>query len=118
MSTSSSLDKQQEEEVQQFPDPLVSALAVSTVPGKQAEPILSMHVLQSIKKCIWAGEYIDLAYLLETNPVPEDEKFYEFSCTSHGTNKLSLTTTKPKAKIASYNAQNKAFRVLTEIVSL
>ena len=44
-------------------DPLVNALAVSTVPGKQPEPILSMHVSQSIKKCIWAGEYIDLAYL-------------------------------------------------------
>ena len=27
-------------------DPLVNALAVSTVPGKQQEPILSMHVSQ------------------------------------------------------------------------
>ena len=52
MSTNSSLDKHQEDEVQQSPDLLVSALAVSTVPGKQAEPILSMHVSQSIKKCI------------------------------------------------------------------
>ena len=76
-------------------DPLVNALAVSMVPGKQTEPILSMHVYQSIKKCIWAGEYIDLVYLLETNPVPEDEKSYEFACTSHTTNKLSLTTAKP-----------------------
>ena len=58
-----------------------------------------MHVSQSIKKYIWAGEYIDLAYLLETNLVPEDEKSYEFACTSHSTNKLSLTTTKPKTKI-------------------
>ena len=69
-----SLDKQQNQEDQPSPDPLVNALAVSTVPGKQPEPILSMHVSQSIKKYIWAGEYIDLAYLLETNPVPEDEK--------------------------------------------
>ena len=63
-------------------------------------------------------ENIDLAYLSETNPVPGDEKLYEFSCTSHMTNKLSLTTAKPKAKIKSYNAWNKAFRVLTKIVSL
>ena len=32
-------DKQPEEQAQQTPDPLVSALAVSTVPGKQVEPI-------------------------------------------------------------------------------
>ena len=118
MFTSSSLDKQQEEEVQQSPELLVSALAVSTVPCKQAEPTLSMHVSQSIKKCIWAREYINLVYLLETNLVPEDEKFYEFACTSHANNKLNLTTANPKAKIESYNAWNKAFRVLTEIVAL
>ena len=118
MLTSSSPEKQQEEEVQKSPDLLVSTLVVSTVPGKQAEPILSLHVLQSIKKYIWAREYIDLAYLLETNPVPEDENSYEFAGTSHSTNKLSLTTAKPKAKIESYNAWNKAFRVLAEIVAL
>ena len=67
---------------------------------------------------MWAGEYIDLAYLLETNPVPGDEKSYEFACTSNSTNKLSLTTAKPKAKIDSYNSWNKAFKVLTEIVTL
>ena len=77
-----------------------------------------MHVSQSIKKHIWAGEYIDLAYLLETNLVPEGEKSYEFACTSNSTNKLSLTTAKPQAKIESYNTWNKAFRVLTEIVAL
>ena len=53
-------------------DPLVNALAVSTAPGKQAEPILFVHVSQSIKKHIWTGEYIDLAYLLETNLVPKE----------------------------------------------
>ena len=99
-------------------DPLVNALAVLTVPGKQPEATLSMHVSQSIKKCIWAGEYIDLAYLLETNLVPEDEKSYEFACTFNSNNKLSLTTAKPKAKIESYNAWNKAFRVLREVVVL
>ena len=50
--------------------------------------------------------------------MPEDDKSYEFACTSNFTNKLSLTTAKPKAKIESYNSWNKAFRVLTEIVSL
>ena len=50
--------------------------------------------------------------------MPEDEKLYEFACTSHSTNKLSLTTAKPKAKIENYNSWNKAFRVLTEIVLL
>ena len=74
---------------QQLVDPLVNALAVSTVPGKQQEPILSMHVSQSLKKHIWAGEYIDLAYLLETNSVPEDKKSYEFACSSNSTNKLT-----------------------------
>ena len=66
---------------------------------------------------MWAGKYIDLAYLLETNPVPEDVKSYKFACISNST-KLSLTTAKPKAKIDSYNSWNKAFRVLTEIVAL
>ena len=103
--------------MQQTPDPLVSALAVSTVPGKEGEPILSMHVSQAIKKCIWAGEYIDLAYLLETSLVPVDEKFYEFACPSHSTSKLSLITAKPKAKIKRYNAWNKAFWVLTQLCS-
>ena len=51
-STSSLPDKQPEEQGQQTPDPLVSALSVSTVPGNQPEPILSMHFSQSIKKCI------------------------------------------------------------------
>ena len=55
------LDKQHDQEDHPLPDPLVNALAVSTVPGKQPEPILFMHVSQSIKKCIQAGEYIYLA---------------------------------------------------------
>ena len=50
--------------------------------------------------------------------MPENEKSYKFACTSHSTNKLNLTTAKPKAKIESHNAWNKAFRVLTEIVAL
>ena len=54
-------DKQHDQQDQPSPDPLVNTLAVSTVAGKQPEPILSMHVLQSINKNIWAGEYIDLA---------------------------------------------------------
>ena len=77
-----------------------------------------MHVSQSLKKCIWAGEYIDLAYLLETNPVPGDEQSYKFACSPNSINKLSLTTAKPKAKVDSYNSWNKTFWVLTEIVAL
>ena len=72
----------------------------------------------SIKKRIWAGQYIDLSYLLETKPVPDDDKTYEFSCFNSNTNKHSLTTAKPKAKVALYNSWNKAFRVLMEIVAL
>lgn len=105
-------------DAQQDTDQLVNALTVSTVPGNQNEPILSLHVSQSLKKRIWVGEYVDLAYLIETNPVPEDDKSYEFACTSNSTNKLSLTTAKPKAKVDTYTAWNKAFRVLTEIVAL
>ena len=97
-------EDQHDHEDQLSPDPLVNTLAVSTVPGKQPEPILSMHVSQSIKKRIWAGEYIDLVHLLETNLVQEVEKLYEFACTSNSTNKLSLTIAKPKAKIDSYNS--------------
>ena len=40
------------------------------------------------------------------------------SCYNSNTNKLSLTTVKPKAKVDSYNSWNKAFRVLMEIVAL
>ena len=100
------------------PDPLVSTLSFSMAPGKLLEPLLSMHVSASIKKRIWAGQYIDLAYLLGTQPVPDDDKAYEFSCSNSNTNKLSLTTVKPKVKVDSYNSWNKAFRVLTEIVTL
>ena len=77
-----------------------------------------MHVSTSLKKKIWVGQYINLAYLLETHPVPEDDKAYEFSCLNNNTNKLSLTTAKPKAKVDSYTSWNKAFRVLIEIVAL
>ena len=48
----------------------------------------------------------------------EDKKSYEFACPSNSTNKLSLTTAKPKAKVDSYNSWNKAFRVLTKLVAL
>ena len=64
------------------------------------------------------GQYTDLTYLLETQLVPEDDKAYEFSCSNNNTNKLSLTTAKPKAKVDSYTSWNKAFRVLIEIVAL
>ena len=65
-----------------------------------------------------SGQDVNLAYLLETQLVPDDDKAYKFSCSNPNTNKLSLTMAKPKAKVDSYNSWNKAFRVLTEIVSL
>ena len=89
-----------------------------TALGKKPESILSMHVSSLVQKKIWTGQYIDLAYLLETQLVPDDEKAYEFSCSNNNTNKLSLTTAKPKAKVDSYTSWNKAFWVLTEIVTL
>ena len=73
----------------------------------------------SIKKCIWVGQFIDLSYLLETQLVPEDSKSYEFACSySANPNRLSLTASKPKGKIDSYAAWNKAFRVYIELVAL
>ena len=97
---------------------LVNALDFKTAPGNKPEPILSMNVSASIKKKIWVGQYIDLAYLLETQPVPDDDKAYELSCSNNNTNKLSLTTAKPKAKVDFYTSWNKAFWVLIEIVAL
>ena len=85
-------------------DPLFSTLSFLTAPGKLPEPLLSMHVSVSIKKRIWVGQYVDFAYLLETQPVPDDKKAYEFSCSNSNTNKLSLTMAKPKAKVDSYNS--------------
>ena len=64
------------------PDPLVSALSFSTAPGKLPAPLLSMHVSASIKKRIWAGQYVDLAYFCETQLVPNDDKAYKFSCSN------------------------------------
>ena len=90
---------------------LLNALDFHTAPGKMPEPILSIHVSTSIKEKIWVGQYIDLAYLLETQLVPEDDKAYEFSCPNNNIDKLSSTT-------ASYTSWNKAFRVLIEIVAL
>ena len=97
---------------------LVNALDFKTTPGKAPEPLLSMHVSTSIKKKIWVGQYIDLAYLLETQLVPDDDKAYEFSCSNNNTTKLNLPTAKPNAKVDSYTSWNKAFRVLIEIVAL
>ena len=97
---------------------LVNVLDFKKAPGKKPEPILSMYISASIKKKIWAGQYIDLGYLFESQPVPDDDKAYEFSCSNNNTNKLSLTTAKPKAKVDSYTSWNKAFWVLKEIVAL
>ena len=36
-------------------DSLISALSFTTAPGNHQEPLFSMHVSNSIKKCIWAG---------------------------------------------------------------
>ena len=100
-------------------DLLVNALAVSAVPGMKGQPYLSLHVANSIKKHIWAGQFIDLVYLLETQPVPEDSKSYDFACSnSANPNRLSLTASKPRDKGDSYAAWNKAFRVYIEIVAL
>ena len=96
-------------------DLLVNALSVSAVPGIKGQPYLSLHVANSIKKHIWVGQFIDLAYLLETQPVPEDSKSYEFACSnSANPNRLSLTASKPRGKIDSYVAWNKALRVYIE----
>ena len=98
---------------------LVNALAVSAVPGIKGQPYLSLHVANSIKKHIWVGQFIDLAYLLETKQVPEDSKSYEFACSnSANPNRLSLTASKPRGKVDSYTAWNKVFRVYIEIVAL
>ena len=55
-------------------DPLVNTLAVSSVPGIKGQPYLSLHIANSIKKRVWVDQFIDLAYLLETQLVPEDSK--------------------------------------------
>ena len=56
---------------------------------------------------------------METQPVPEDSKSYEFACSnSTNPNRLSLTASKLRGKIDSYVAWNKAFRVYIEIVAL
>ena len=100
-------------------DPLVNALAVSAVPGIKCQSYLSLHVANSIKRCIWVGQFIDLVYLLETQLVPEDSKSYEFACSnSANPNRLSLTASKPRGKVDSYAAWNKAFRVYIEIAAL
>ena len=100
-------------------DLLVNALLVSAVPSIKGQPYLSLHVTNSIKKHIWVGQFIDLAYFLETQLVPVDSKSYEFACSnSANPNRLSLTASKPRGKVDSYVALNKAFRVYIDIVAL
>ena len=105
-SSSSSPDKSTHDSEQQSPNPLVNVLVVSTVSGKQTDPLLSLHVSQAIKKHVWAGSISIL--LIFWKPI-WCRRTKIFACTSHSTNKLSLTTAKPKVKIKSYNAWNKAF---------
>ena len=100
-------------------DPLINALAVSAIQGIKGQTYLSLHVANLIKKHIWVGQFIDLAYLLETQLVPEDSKSHGFACSnSANPNRLSLTSSKPKGKIDFYAAWNKAFRVYIELVAL
>ena len=100
-------------------NPLVNALAFSAIPGIKGQPYLSLHVANSIKKCIWVEQFIDLAYLLEIQPFPEDSKSYEFACSnSANPNRFSFTASKRKGKIDSYAAWNKVFRVYIELVVL
>ena len=100
-------------------DPLVNALAAFAIPGIKRATLFIFTCANSIKKCIWVGQFIDVAYLLETQPVPEDSKSYKFVCSnSANLNRLSLTASKPKGKIDSYAAWNKAFRVYIELVAL
>ena len=100
-------------------DLLVNALSVLAVPGIKGQPYVSLHVANSIKKCIWVGQFIDLAYLLETQLVPEDSKSYKFACSSSANlNRISLTASKPRGKVDSYTVWNKTFRVYIEIVTL
>ena len=63
-------------------DSLVNALAVSAIAGIKGQPYLSLHVANSIKKCNWVGQFIDLAYLLEIQLVPEDSKSHKFACSN------------------------------------
>ena len=91
-------------------DLLVNAVLASAVPGIKGQPYLSLYVANLIKKHILVGQFIDLAYLLETQLVPEDSKSYEFACSnSANPNRLSLTASKPRGKVDSYTAWNKAF---------
>ena len=63
-------------------------------------------------------QFIDLVYLLETQPVQEDFKSHELACSnSFNPNRLSLTASKPRGKTDSCAAWNKAFRVYIEIVA-
>ena len=72
--------------------------------------------LHHLRKRFWLDNMLIL--LIYWKPVPDDNKAYVFSCSNNNTNKLSLTTAKPKAKVDSYTSWNKAFRVLIEIVAL
>ena len=65
-----STGEQNGQQDQSLVDPLVNALAVSTVPGKQPEPILSMHVSQ----------LLHCSSVLKLNPIQEEQLIKFLMC--------------------------------------
>ena len=94
---------------------IAANLQVSNTPGKLSN-LISAHVPLTIKNKVWSYMYIDLGSLLDNNTSnPDEEEQFDFF-PDHVNQRISFKLTNKHAQINSFNAWNKAFRVLIELM--
>ena len=95
---------------------ILPQLTSTNMPGKTLN-IISAHVPLSVKNKVWSYAYIDLATLLESTCNPDKEEQLDFF-PDRATNKISFHPTTKHQSINTFNAWNKAFRVLTKLLAI
>ena len=97
------------------PAPMMSALSVWDAAGNLQLKIAN-HMLVATRSKIWQYQYVDLHSLINTDSVP-DKLTYDFY-PDHDENKISFKAAKLHGKITNYTSWNKAFHILTELISV
>ena len=95
---------------------LLSNLQVTNVPGKLSNLILA-HVPLSIKNKVWSYMYINVGSLLDNYSNPDEEKQFNFF-PDRVNQKISFKAPNKYAQITSFNAWNKAFHMLIELIAV
>ena len=95
---------------------ILPQLTSTNMPGK-ALNIISAHVPLSIKNEVWLYAYVELATLLESTSNPDKEEQFNFF-PDRATNKISFCPTTKHHSSNTFNAWNRASRVLTKLLAI